>query len=95
MLYHLSFASIQFAVGLLLLHKAVPTALVEGRVKAFIVWFLGLMLLLFASGHIIAALYGLSTYWVNQLAQVAGTIYGVLRYRHIVRAGAVHWTEAT
>ena len=95
MIYHLLFASVQFAVGLLLLHKAVPTVLIEGRVKAFIVWFLGTMLLLFASGHIIAALYGLSTFWVNQLAQAVGTIYGILRYRHIVRAGAVHWTEAT
>lgn len=89
-------ATAEFVVGVLLMHKAVPTVMSGGRAKAFKIWFLAAALLLFASVHIAGAGHAWTNHWVNLLAQLLLVAYAVQRYRSIVVKGsAVKWTEVT
>jgi len=84
-------AAIELLLAALTLHRAVPSVLQNGRMKALNIWALGVAMGLFGVDRFAAYLSasGLTTTLI--MAHSMLITYGSLRYLHIARRGLSFW----
>lgn len=82
-------ASVEIFLAAVILHKAVPTVLQNGRIKALNIWALGVALGLFAVDRITASTAATSAVMGHAML----ILYGALRYTNIARRGLICWGQ--
>ena len=86
-------ACFEFGMGLVILHRALPSVLQGGRAKAVKIWALGFALLMFSIDRLTAFLNVANTPWMTLFAHGWLVAYALMRYSNIAARGIIRWGE--
>lgn len=86
-------AAIELLLAALVLHRAVPSVLQNGRMKALNIWTLGIALGMFGVDRFAAFLTASPLTTTLGMAHVMLATYGGLRYAHIAKRGLSFWGD--
>lgn len=87
-------ALVEITVAMVLFHRALPSVLQGGRLKAFQIWALAMALGMFGVDRFAAYINGTHTSPLAMLGHCWLAAYGVLRFAHIARRGLTAWGVA-
>lgn len=86
-------AGFEMTTAMLLFHRAIPSVIQAGKLKAFKIWALALCIGLFSVDRFTAFLNVSQVTPMTLLAHVWLISYGLLRYVHIARRGLTAWGD--
>lgn len=92
-MFNMVLAAFEMTTAMLLFHRAIPSVIQAGKMKAFKIWALALCLGLFSVDRFTAFLNNLPVAHMTLLAHIWLISYGLLRYAHIASRGLTAWGE--